>query len=144
MFTRLTVLALVIVALGCGGSYGGSTSSGNTTTTVEATLSSIQTNIFTPTCATSGCHSASSATNGLSLAAGDSFTNLVGIPSQEVATVNRVTAGNPSQSYLVNKLEGTQTSVGGSGAQMPRNGSPLGSAEIQAIKDWITNGAQNN
>ena len=143
MKTLFLLTSLVMAISACGG-YGSSSSNNDDTTTVEATLSSIQTNIFTPKCATSGCHSSSTASNGLSLAEGESFGELVAIPSQDIPTVNRVTPANPGASYLINKLEGTQTSVGGAGAQMPRGGSPLDTGDIQAIKDWITAGAENN
>lgn len=119
-----------------GGSSGGSSLTG--------TLSSIQTNIFTSKCATSGCHSASSASAGLSLAAGQSFDQLVGVTSAQLATMNRVTANDTANSYLIYKLEGTQSSVGGSGSTMPRGSSALSNAEIQAIKDWMNAGASNN
>lgn len=111
---------------------------------IEPTLSSIQENIFTPTCARSGCHSATSASGGLSLAEGDSFGELVGTASSEVPTLDRVEAGDPDNSYLLHKLRGTAGDVGGTDTQMPLNGSALSEDEIEAIEEWITNGAENN
>ena len=48
----------------------------------------------------------------------------------------RVVPGQPNNSYLVHKLEGTAT-VGGF---MPPTGM-LGAAEIAAVRQWITDGA---
>ncbi|MBI2067303.1 MAG: hypothetical protein HYW02_03420 [Deltaproteobacteria bacterium] len=111
---------------------------------LTSTLSSIQTNIFTPNCAKSGCHSSSSASGGLDLSLGSSFKNLVDVASTEATNLQRVEPRNASNSYLINKLEGTQSSAGGSGVQMPKGSSALTSAQIQSIKDWINAGAQNN
>ncbi|MBI2083060.1 MAG: hypothetical protein HYT76_05780 [Deltaproteobacteria bacterium] len=106
--------------------------------TLSATLSSIQTNIFTPTCATSGCHSDGSASAGLILTDGNSFSNLVNVTSTEDSSQLRVKPGEPDNSYLVKKIEGN------AGTRMPRGSSPLSSSETQAIRDWISNGAENN
>lgn len=106
---------------------------------VTSTLSSIQTNILTPTCAVSGCHAGGSPSAGLDLSAENSFSNLASVTSSQQSNKLRVKPSDPDNSYLVNKIEGT-----GSGSQMPRGGSPLSSTEIQAIRDWIANGANNN
>jgi hypothetical protein len=53
-----------------------------------------------------------------------------------------VIAGNPSGSYLVQKLEGAPDIVG---LRMPRNGPPfLTDAQVALIRQWIQNGAPNN
>ncbi len=64
---------------------------------------------------------------------------LVGVASLEVPTLQRVTAGNPNDSYLIRKLEGTPGIVG---SRMPLVGPPLPQATIDSIRLWITNGAQ--
>ena len=58
--------------------------------------------------------------------------------SAQVPALNRVTPGDPDNSYLIQKLEGT-AAVGG---QMPAIGGPLNQAVIDDIRLWITNGAQ--
>lgn len=146
LFSFFVLLSLLIVAA-CGGSSSGDEDDGEDNdggTGLEATLSSIQENIFTPTCARSGCHSAASASGGLSLADGDSFGELVGTESSEAPTLERVEAGDPDNSYLVNKLKGTAGDVGGTDTQMPLGESALSDEEIEAIEEWITNGAENN
>jgi hypothetical protein len=51
--------------------------------------------------------------------------------------------GSPEISYLFHKISGTQASVGGSGARMPKGGQ-LSDAEIQTLRDWIAQGALDN
>jgi hypothetical protein len=108
-----------------------------TTPPSSATLSAIQANVFTPTCAVSGCHSGAGAQQGLRLDEGFSFDNLVDVASTEVPALLRVQPGNPDNSYLVQKLEGTAAA----GAQMPFGGSPLDPALIDDIRQWISDGA---
>ena len=138
IFKNILVALLLTTAIGCGGGSSSETTGGGSGQTVSATLASIQSQIFTPTCATAGCHSSGSASGGLILEAGSSFSNLVNVNSTG-SSFKRVASGSPDKSYLINKLEGT-----GSGTQMPQGTSPLTAAEIQTIKDWITGGALNN
>lgn len=106
-----------------------------------STLSQLQTDIFTPSCAKSGCHSGSAPAQGMDLSEGQTFANTVGVASTQVLSLNRVEPGNPDDSYLVRKVEGT-ASVGG---RMPLDGPPfLTNAQIQSIRDWIAAGAQDN
>ncbi len=100
-------------------------------------FNSIQANIFTPSCALSGCHSGAAPQAGLTLQTGLSFQALVNQASSEVPALQRIEPGNPDDSYLIRKLEGT-ASVG---VQMPRNAAPLSSEKIRAIRDWISAGA---
>lgn len=143
---KLSCVLIVVLLISCGGSE--STDEGDDnpddTDTLEATLSSIQSNIFTPTCATSSCHSSATSSGGLSLSDGDSFGELVGVESDGASGVNLVTAGDVDASYLINKLEGTQATVGGGGSTMPKGGAALSDEEIQTIRDWIDNGAEDN
>ena len=100
-------------------------------------FSEIQANVFAPNCATSGCHLGAGAPQGLRLDDANSYGLLVGIASSEVASTLRVAPGDPDNSYLVQKLEGT-ASVG---AQMPLNAPPVEQASIDVIRQWITDGA---
>lgn len=104
-------------------------------------LASIQSSIFTPTCAVNGCHNSSSSQAGLTLTSGQSFSNLVNVPSTQIPNLNRVTPNDPEASYLVKKLRGDP---GISGARMPFGGSPLSSAQLNSIVQWIQSGALNN
>ena len=104
--------------------------------------------IFNANCALSGCHAGSFPQEGMSLEAPNIFLpgiGIVGVQSQQAPPgVLRVMPGNSNSSYLINKLEGTQLSVGGCCDQMPQGVQPLNSATIQVIRDWIDQGSQNN
>ena len=102
---------------------------------LTATLSSIQSNIFTPRC--SGCHPPN---QGQDLRAGKSFASIVNVASMEQPSLLRVKPGDPTNSYLYRKITGA---AGITGSKMPLGGS-LTAAEIQAIHDWIAAGALNN
>ncbi len=103
---------------------------------VTADFQSIQDNVFTPIC--SKCHIGASAPEGLQLDAAHSYNLLVGVPSAERPDLLRVNPGNPDISYMVLKIEGASGIVG---AQMPFGETPLPQATIDAIRQWITNGA---
>lgn len=106
-----------------------------------ATLDALQASVFTPSCAVSGCHTGptgNSLPSGLNLSTADaSFANLVGIASIQQPALSRVAVGDPDNSYLVQKIEGTAAS----GSRMPLGGGILDQALIDDIRDWIANGA---
>ncbi|MBN1239784.1 MAG: hypothetical protein JXB36_14870 [Gammaproteobacteria bacterium] len=118
-----------------GGSNGGGNGGGNPA--LEATFQSIQDNVFTPIC--TACHAGASAPLGLRLDEDNSYGLLVGVASVQQPDLQRVEPGNPDDSYLIHKLEGT-AAVGG---RMPLNGTPLPQADIDVIRQWITDGAQD-
>jgi hypothetical protein len=91
--------------------------------------------IFDSRC--TSCHSGASAPQGLRLDASNSYANLVDVPSNEVPSLLRVEPGDPENSYLVQKIEGT-ADVGG---QMPLGGPPLNATMIALIRQWIGEGA---
>jgi hypothetical protein len=104
---------------------------------IGPTLPQIQAVVFTPTCATSNCHTGATPAGGLDLTdAGISHAALFNVASNGDPAILRVAPGLPDNSYLVQKLEGSA-----GGAQMPLGGAPLDPAEIAAIRLWITNGA---
>lgn len=96
------------------------------------TIESIQDRVFTPRC--SGCHVGAAAPRGLQLTdAETSYSMLVGVRSSEFPDLFRVSVGNPDDSYLIHKLEGTQEV----GERMPRGGPYLDSDTISVIRTWI-------
>ena len=117
-----------------GGGGGGSGGAGGST--LQANFASIQDNVFTPICV--ACHVGATAPLGLRLDEANSFALLVGVNSAQVPSLQRVEPGDPDNSYLIRKLEGT-ASVGG---RMPLDGTPLPQADINVIRQWITDGAQ--
>lgn len=121
---------------GGGGGNGGGGGGGGAPSVLEPTFASIQENVFTPIC--TACHVGAAAPQGLRLDEANSYGLLVDVPSAEVPATLRVKPGDPDASYLIQKLEGT-AAVGG---RMPLNGTPLPQADIDVIRQWITEGAQ--
>ncbi len=78
------------------------------------------------------------------------YANLVGVTSTQLATMHRIEPGDPTMSWIMQKLDGTQSAfdaqcIGGScGSQMPLGQSPLPLAIRDAIRTWIANGAVND
>lgn len=110
----------------------------------SVTLSADVQPILTANCALSGCHAGSQPAANQNLSSGLTFSNTVNVPAQQVPALRRVRPFLPDSSYLVQKIQGTQATVGGSGGRMPLGGAPLSSAEIQTIRAWIAAGAPNN
>jgi hypothetical protein len=102
---------------------------------VTADFQSIQDNVFTPIC--SACHVGANAPQGLRLDAASSYALLVGVPSSESPSLLRIKPGDPDNSYLVQKIEG----LAAVGARMPFGQAPLPQATINAIRQWVSDGA---
>jgi hypothetical protein len=103
---------------------------------VASDFQEIQDTIFTPIC--TQCHIGSGAPQGLRLDAANSYALLVNTASSEVPSLMRVNPGNPDQSYLLQKIEGT-AAVGG---RMPFGQAPLPQDRIDLVRSWIAGGAQ--
>lgn len=140
-------LLLLFAVASCGGGGGGG-SGGNsgdsytddppTSSAPDPTLNSIQAEVFTPIC--TECHAGASAPQGLRLEDGMSYGMLVNVASSEVPSLDRVEPGNPDDSYIIRKLEGT-ASVG---ERMPLGGPYLDTETIAAIRQWISDGAMES
>ncbi len=74
----------------------------------------------------------------MQLDSANSYALLVGVPSNEKPGTLRVKAGDATNSYIFQKITGAAGIVGG---QMPLGGPPLPQASIDAIQQWIANGA---
>src|SRR6266478_266304 len=138
-------LMLLAGAAGCAGNGQGLdqngqpiSAGGSTGGPVTADFQSIQNNAFTPIC--SKCHIGGGAPEGLQLDSAHSYNLLVGVPSAEQPSLLRVKPSDPDSSYMVHKIEGLPGITGG---QMPLGETPLPQATIDAIRQWITNGAPN-
>jgi hypothetical protein len=140
---QFLVVLLFTVPAACAGDGTGLDEFGNPVSgnmrPLGATFLSIQARIFSPNC--TQCHAGASAPLGFSLEASVSYGNLVNVQSVEVPELMRVRPGQPDSSYLVWKIEGTSGIAGG---RMPSGLSPLSAEEIQAIRDWIADGALQN
>ncbi len=111
--------------------------------------------LFVRSCITDACHGRSGS-GGLRLtSAALSHASLVDQPADQVPSVRLVAPGDPDNSYLVIKLDGSMrrvlptecmTSPGRNpcGAQMPQLAAPLSQAERTLIRNWILGGALAN
>jgi hypothetical protein len=115
--------------------------------------------IFTGSCGKfTECHGASGSSNQAGLFLGNDaarvYANLVGVPASNYASMMRVKASDPSNSYLMHKLDGDACSLpsctGVCENTMPDDSPPgqgvlLGVAtERDVIRRWIAQGAPNN
>jgi hypothetical protein len=106
--------------------------------------------IFMASCAVNNCHKPSVANGvpvdpkaGLDLSPATAYAALVGPQSTQCTTAGGralVVPGQPADSYLIDKLTGTQMCFG---KRMPPLMS-LPAAQIQTISDWICSGALND
>lgn len=152
MRAQIVTLSLVFTLSACGGdggmgpdmndpgdNNGGGGNTPSRTIKAEPSFASDIQEIFDrKSCGSSMCHG-SALQAGLDLRSGNSYADLVNVTATQVS-MNRVTPFDPAASYLLKKLDGTQTV----GARMPLGGTVLDSIDMQNIKNWISNGAESN
>lgn len=120
------------------GNAGGDFEATFTVTTAAAgmTFAEIQTNVFTPSCATAGCHSGGTPAGGMDLSAGAAYASLFNVASNNPGCAAlRVNPGDPDTSCLIQRLEGTVA------PSMPLGGAMLAQSVIDDIRQWIADGA---
>ncbi|MCZ6852858.1 MAG: CHRD domain-containing protein, partial [Gammaproteobacteria bacterium] len=100
---------------------------GGVGTNPQVFFSRVQEQVFTPSCALSGCHAGASPAQGMNLSEGQAYANIVNVPSNEFPSLNRVEPNDPDNSYLIQKIEGTAQV----GARMPLGAGPLPNDIIQ-------------
>lgn len=98
----------------------------------QPTITYLQKNFYDVSCAVGGCHEGASSAAGLDLSAGNTVANVFGVPSVQIPAMDLVEPGDPANSYLLKKLEGT-----GLGQRMPLSGGSIQAATIEAVRDWI-------
>lgn len=100
--------------------------------------------ILAQKCATTGCHVGSLPDGGLALDSGNAHGATVGTPTKSCGGDRvRVIAGDPGESYLWDKIHGTD--LCGTSKKMPPATKPqLTDAEKQTITSWICGGALND
>lgn len=135
----LRIIALSFLLLGvfhCG--------DGDKEEAVQPIFSEIQRKIFNVSC-TSSCHGTENS-GGLDLRADSSYDQLFSVdpvnPAARAKGYKRVFPGDPGKSFLVHKLRGTLEP--GMGSRMPLTGGSLSENKIQAIEQWIREGAKKN
>ncbi len=141
---RISVLLPVFLFSMAAFSCGSNSKPNSSGLTVEPKLSSIQKEIFDVNCDAPSCHG-SGKKGDLSLVAGKSFAQLVGIRSaadrKNLPPFIRVKPGSPDSSLLFIKITAPDTSQG---EIMPKGADKLTQGNIDAIRQWILNGAPNN
>jgi hypothetical protein len=97
--------------------------------------------ILTASCASNGCHKGANPQQGLDLTAANAYQDLVNVAAQQCNDGRkRVLPGQPSESYLIDKMLGVDMCAG---TQMPKL-NQLPAAQIEAVANWICAGAPNN
>ncbi len=96
--------------------------------------------LWTEHCVDAGCHELSEG-RVMPLEEGLAYDSLIDRASSQFPLYDLVEPGHPDGSYLVHKLAGTQTDVGGMGRQMPTGKDPLSDADQAMVWKWIQQGA---
>lgn len=134
----LSLLPLVLSACGGGRTLGLDTAGPSAG---GATLAQIQQQIFTPYCAS--CHSPGGVGPMSLTDVAASYAALINADPTNSTARNagqkRVVPGDPTKSFILNKLTGN--TLFGEGDPMPQNAPPLTAAQIQLIRSWIQAGA---
>jgi len=112
---------------------------------VEPTLTSLQANLFEPSCAYVGCHAGSSPKASLDLstlqASQASLINTMAMTTDSARLL--VVPGSPEDSYLMNKLTGVglETNTEFPDAEsMPAAGDELCDTAVDQVALWIVDG----
>lgn len=109
--------------------------------------------VFAQSCAFSTCHGSTvGPANGVFLGrdAAKVHAAIVNVRGDELTTMPFVTPGNPRESYLMRKMDGSQCALdaqcsGGSCQDsMPKNTSVLDLATRDIVRRWIAQGAKND
>jgi hypothetical protein len=145
-FSIVAILCLAILFPACKKS----SDTTNDTIVAKDTWTIINENILTPSCATSGCHSATSDATYLQhtlvLAANVAYDNLVNIAAKNTNAntdgLARVKPGDYLKSLLYYKVDcAAGYGTTNYGAKMPLGSSYLSLGKIEFIKQWIIKGA---
>lgn len=148
------VMALLMLASGCGATGGGSDAGGPdlAPAAVPRNFAQIQSQVIQPGCAFSVCHSTHYADSAGKLDfTRDAFAALVGQtpdnPEAKLESMMRVKPCDPEGSFLYVKLtlpaSETDSTVG-LGSHMPAGNPPLAAEQVQGIHDWIARGAHRD
>ena len=163
---RLVLVALTVVlaaaSAACTSSSGSSSGSscddyqppaGFDATTPSVSFAADVMPIFGQSCAFSTCHgSTTGPANGVYLGKDPVrvYAAIVGVRGDELQTMPFVAAGDPRQSYLMRKMDGSQCALdsqctgGTCQSSMPKNESLLDVPTRDIVRRWIAQGAKNN
>ena len=147
---RTALIASSLAGIACGGDAGsgGPTSGPSVPAPAEpaASFAQIQTQIFTPSCATAGCHVGVAPQGQLDLGVTVAYDRLVGIapinPNAATDGLKRVVPGKPDSSLLYHKLvvpPGHHARDYGN--RMPTGTAGLSPGQLEFVRQWIAAGA---
>jgi hypothetical protein len=145
----IRILAIAALAVGAAACDENLSTLAGPTPTLEPTFSSVQANIFEssdlasrPACINCHTNVGRAPAANLNLLHDFAYDQLVNRPSLQRPSLNRVTPGDPDNSYLLHKVEGSGGIVG---QRMPFNGGPyLSDGQILILRRWIELGAERN
>ena len=115
--------------------------------------------LFNLSCGFSSCHGSSvNAQGGLFLGAQGAKGSdaarvrmlIVGVKAAEIPSLPYVTAGEPTKSFLMHKMDGDQATLSsqcappGCQESMPQGNDPLPAAQRDIVRRWIAQGALDN
>lgn len=135
--TPILASFMLACVAGCSDSGDPPTAAGENGGTDPVSFSADVQPILTQSCATGSCHAAPNPSAGMDLSADTAYANLVGVTASGNPDLQRVAAGSAEDSFLYLKLLGQGTSI------MPPGGS-LPAAQIETIRTWIDEGAEEN
>ena len=136
---RFAVVAIALLSLSCG-KLNEITAPVDEPFDNSATFARVQAEVFTPTCVAFGCHDAVGQQEDLTLVAGRSYAEIVGVPSIQMSATRRVAPGDFANSYLYRKVTGVNIT----GERMPSGGPYLSNEQLRLIREWIRRGAPND
>lgn len=109
----------------------------------QPTLADIQTSVFDISCTASSCHGGPNPQASLDLSTLEqSEASLIDVESVQVAGLDRVTPGDLSMSYLIDKL--TDNNIAPGTVPMPIGGFPLCQIKREVVEVWVSEGAPIN
>ncbi len=129
------------------GAESGDSSSGGTADCEDAPSHAADIQPIWDAACVTACHEAGGSWPSTDLTAAMAYDMLVdadGIQTMALADVKLVIPGDTENSYLLNKLDGTQMDVAGAagGTQMPQEADPLTADQIALVEEWIACGAE--
>ncbi|HEU4534183.1 MAG TPA: hypothetical protein VFS00_08695, partial [Polyangiaceae bacterium] len=126
--------------MGGGGSGAGGAGGSGGAVPIGATFSSLKANVFTPLC--KNCHGTTyERYDELVVAVPTKAGNDACVKDPAYAGKPILIAGDAANSLLYKKLALDDS---GCGARMPQGGAPLSQEQIDAVKQWIDAGANDN
>ena len=153
--TALTLLLALGLLVGCGddsgdgggdgdgdgsaGNGGDGDGDGGGGDPIDPTYANIRERVFMASCAFGSCHDDTAPQGGLNLVT-DPAAALVGVMATGAGAMDRtlVIAGNPDDSYIVEKVESMAPQAG---VRMPPGAQVLEQNKIDALRAWIAAGA---